>query len=180
MSHRLFFAIRPPAPVRDAIIDIEAGIDNARWQDEDQLHLTLRYIGDVETHLADDLADAAALLRFDPFELRVAGCGHFEKKGRPTSVWAGIAPSEPLVRLQRKLEQICVKCGLPAETRKFAPHITVARLNSSSESPASFLARHAGLDLGPWTVDSYILYQSHLRDQGSLYEPILTYQAANQ
>ena len=180
MSYRLFFAIRPPALIRDAIIDIGTGINNARWQDEDQLHLTLRYIGEVGAHLADDLAEAAALIRFDPFELHVAGCGHFERKGRPTSVWTGIAPSEPLIRLQRKLEQICVRCGIPAETRKLTPHITVARLNTSSESPAAFIARHAGHDLGSWTVDSYILYQSYLREQGSLYEPILTYPADEQ
>ena len=177
MSHRLFFAIRPPADIRDGIIDIETGIDNARWQDEDQLHLTLRYIGEVETHRADDLAEAASSIRFEPFELHVSGCGYFERKGRPTAVWAGLAPSEPLVRLQRKVEQACVRCGIPAETRKFTPHITVARLNSSSESPAGFLVRNSNLDLGPWKVDSYILYQSHLRDQGSLYEPILSYPA---
>lgn len=177
MSHRLFFGIRPPDAIRDSLTDLMAGIDNARWQDDDQLHLTLRYIGEVETHRADDIAEAAAAIRFEPFELRIAGCGFFERKGIPRALWAGVDHSDPLVRLHRKVERACVQCGVPPETRKFMPHITLARLNTASGPLASFLARHTGLALGPWTVESYILYESHLREQGSLYEPIVTYSA---
>lgn len=180
MSYRLFFGIRPPAAIRAGLLETMTGIDNARWQDDGQLHLTLRYVGKVETHMADDLAEAAAAIRFEPFELRISGCGFFERKGRPTSIWAGIEPSDPLVRLQRKIELACTGCGLPPEGRKFKPHITLARLNQSSGPATPFLVSCAGLSLGPWLVDSYILYQSHLREQGSLYEPVLTYSAGAQ
>ena len=177
MTHRLFFGLQPPAPLRDALIDTMDDLDNARWQDDGQLHLTLRYIGEVDAHTADDLAEEAEALTFEPFELSIAGVGYFERKSRPSSVWARIIPSEPLLRLQARIERLCQRCGLPAETRKFTPHITLARLNASAGPLAPFLARNHSLALGPWRVDSYILYESFLRDAGSLYEPVVTYPA---
>lgn len=177
MTHRLFFALRPPAELRDALLDLMTGIANARWQDDDQLHLTLRYIGEIDAHRADDLAEAASRVTFEPFELKLSGCGFFERKTRPTAVWAGVEPSEPLLRLRNRLERLCVSCGLAPETRKFTPHLTLARLNTSSGPVAPFLARHTALSLGPWPVDAYMLYESHLRIQGSQYEPVVTYAA---
>ncbi|MBX7541713.1 RNA 2',3'-cyclic phosphodiesterase [Qipengyuania sphaerica] len=175
MTHRLFFGIKPPRPIRAALLDIMQEVDNARWQDDGQLHLTLRYIGEVDAHTADDIAEAATKLDFDPFELTIASTGIFERKSTPTTLWAGVAPSPGLTRLQAKIERLCQRCGIPAETRKFTPHITLARLNSSAGPVGPFLARHAGLHLGPWQVEDYILYESTLRQQGSLYEPIVTY-----
>ncbi len=177
MSHRLFFGIRPPHSIREALLGIMSGVDNARWQDDAQLHLTLRYIGEVDTPMAEDIADAASSLSFEPFEVTLAGVGYFEKKHRPTLLYAGIVPTEPLLRYQRKLERILQRCGLEPEARKFVPHITLARLNTASGPLASFLARHEGLALGPWQVDDYILYESFLREQGSLYQPVVTYPA---
>lgn len=175
MTHRLFIAIRPPSPIRDALIDLMEGVENARWQDDDQLHLTLRYVGEVDPHRADDLAEALSRIRIAPFELSVAGVDTFERKGVAHTLWAGIASSEPLKHLQKKVERACTSVGIAPETRKFAPHITLARLNSSTGPLAPFLARHSGLSLGPWQVSDYILCESHLRPQGSLYEPIVTY-----
>lgn len=177
MSHRLFFGIRPPAAIRDPLIDIMDGIDGARWQDDDQLHLTLRYLGEVETHQADDLAEAAFRVQFQPFDLQISGTGYFERKGIARAVWAAIEPSQPLARLQSRIERLCRNVGMEPDTRKFTPHITLARLNTTSSPVGPFLARHANLHLGPWRVEDYILYESTLRDQGSLYEPIVTYPA---
>ena len=177
MSHRLFFGIRPPRAIRSALLDLMSGVDNARWQDDAQLHLTLRYIGEVETPMAEDIANAASSLVLEPFEATIAGVGFFEKKHRPTLLYARVAPSEPLMRYQRKLERILQRCGLEPEARKFVPHITLARLNTASGPLAPFLARHEGLALGPWQVDDYILYESYLREQGSLYQPVVTYPA---
>ena len=179
MSHRLFFGIRPPRAIREALLAIMSDVDNARWQDDTQLHLTLRYIGEVDTHMAEDVANTASSLCFDPFEMAVSGVGIFEKKHRPTLLYARITPAETLMRYQRKLERILQQCGLKPEDRKFVPHITIARLNSASGPVAPFLARNAGLALGPWRVDSYILYESTLTEKGSFYEPIVSYAARN-
>ena len=177
MSHRLFFGIHPPDAVRRELLGIMSGVDNARWQDDAQLHLTLRYIGEVDTPMAEDIANAASSLSFEPFEIAVSGVGYFEKKQRPTLLYARVIPTEPLLRLQRKLERIVQRCGLEPEARKFTPHITLARLNTAAGPLAPFLARHEGLALGPWHVKDYILYESFLREQGSLYQPVVTYPA---
>lgn len=177
MSHRLFFGIRPPSPIRNTLRGVMSGVSNARWQDDTQLHVTLRYIGEVDTPLAEDIADAASRLSFEPFEAGIAGVGFFEKKNRPALLYARIVPTEPLMRFQRKLERVLQQCGLEPETRKFVPHITLARLNTASGPLAPFLAQHESLTLGPWQINDYILYESTLREQGSLYEPLVTYPA---
>lgn len=180
MTHRLFIGIRPPETVRDALLDLMDGVDDARWQDDDQLHLTLRFVGDVETHVADDLAEALSAISFAPFPLVLRGTGTFERKGRVHTLWAGVDPSPGLLALQKKVERRCVAVGLVPETRKFHPHVTLARLNSSTGPVGPFLARTAGAELGGWSVDSYMLIESHLRTGGSVYEPIVRYPATEQ
>ena len=175
MTHRLFVGIRPPPSIRDALIDLMDGVENARWQDDDQLHLTLRYIGEVDAHLADELAERLGAVDQPAFDVMIEGTGFFERKGTAHTLWAGIAPSPELAKLQRRIERICVAAGLEPEHRKYYPHITLARLNQSSGPIAPFCARTAGLALGPWSVDSYILYESTLHREGSLYEPVVRY-----
>ncbi len=177
MSHRLFVAIRPPEAVRDALLDMMEGVREARWQDDDQMHLTLRYIGEVDRHLANDVSEALAAIVYSPFEVAVNGTGYFERKGRAHTLFADIERTEPLSALRKQVERVCVEVGLEPEHRKYAPHITLARLNTSSGSIAPFLAHTADLQVGPWTCDAFRLYESHLRPSGSIYEPVMTYPA---
>lgn len=175
MTHRLFIALRPPADVRDRLIDCMDGVTGARWQDDDQLHLTLRFVGEVDRHLANDLAEALAGLTMPAFEVALRGTGVFERKGRAHILWAGVAPSEPLRRLQKKVERLCQEVGIEAEHRKFMPHVTLARLNSSSGPVDAFLARTADLRFGSWHAQSFGLFESHLRTGGSLYRQVVDY-----
>jgi 2'-5' RNA ligase len=172
---RLFAAIRPPAAVRDALIDAMDGVDRARWQDEDQLHLTLRFAGEIDNARANDLAEALGTVEAAPFELAIAGVGHFERKGRVHTLWAGLAPSPPLRALAAKIERVCQRQGLAPEHRKFAPHVTLARLNQSAGPAAPWLAAHAGLRPEPWRVEAFRLYESTLRTGGSAYVPVVRY-----
>ena len=175
MTHRLFVGIRPPAAIRDALIDLMEGVEAARWQDEDQLHLTLRYIGEVDTHLADELAERLRAARGDRFALTIEGTGVFERKGRVHTLWAGIAPDAGLARLRQRIERICEVCGIEPDHRKYHPHITLARINRAAGPLAPFLSRTAALRLGPWIVEDYLLYESHLHPDGSTYEPVMLY-----
>ena len=77
--HRLFVAIRPPQPVRDLLIDAMDDSPDFRWQDDEQLHLTLRFIGEVDRPIADDIAAALTRIHAEKFELRIAGVWRFEK-----------------------------------------------------------------------------------------------------
>ncbi|WP_119084538.1 RNA 2',3'-cyclic phosphodiesterase [Altererythrobacter sp. B11] len=172
---RLFAAIRPSASVRDALIDTMEGVENARWQDEDQLHLTLRFMGEVGAREAEDLAAALEQLQAPPFTLEITGVGHFEHKRRVHALWAGIAPSPALAVLQRRVERACRSAGLPPERRRFTPHVTLARLNSSSGPIAGWLAQHAMLHSAPFEVREFILYESLMGQGGSHYEPLLRF-----
>lgn len=173
--HRLFVGIHPPAAVLDALLDTTDGIEGARWQSEDQLHLTLRFVGEVERPLANDLAEALVAVDARPFTLQVAGTGHFERKGRPHAVWARVLPSTGLDLLHGRVERACQTAGLPPETRKFVPHVTLARLSGGSGPIAPWLAQTGTLQVPEWSVETFTLYESHLGKGGSIYEPVVSY-----
>ncbi|WAT17995.1 RNA 2',3'-cyclic phosphodiesterase [Aurantiacibacter sp. MUD11] len=175
MSIRLFVALHPPESVCDALLDTMEGIPGARWQDADNLHLTLRFIGEVDRHTAADIETALEQVPFTPFPLELAGVGHFEGKGRAKAIWAGVVPSAPLDELQMRVEMACRRAGLPAETRKFIPHVTLARLNAGSGPIGDWLARHGRLRLGPWQVEGFSLIESHLTANGSIYQDVASF-----
>lgn len=172
---RLFLALRPPAGVRDLLLDTMDGVDGARWQDEDQLHLTLRFVGEIDPPLAEDLADALAQVDAPQFALAIEGVGHFAARGRPTALWARPSPSPPLADLQRKLERVCQRVGLEPEHRRFTPHVTLARLGRTAGPVTGWLARHGALRSEAWQVDAFRLYESTLTPGGAHYEPVVSY-----
>ena len=178
MLHRLFAAIRPPAAVIDSLLALEGGIAGARWQDEGQLHLTLRFFGELDGARAEDLAAALAQVQAAPFALALRGVGHFETKGRTHTLWAGLAPSDALLALQRRVESAARRAGLPPEGRRFAPHITLARLNRGSAPVLPFLAAHGALHGEPWPVEAFDLMESTLTPAGAEYETVRRYRLA--
>src|SRR6476660_9634026 len=93
--HRLFVAIRPPEHIRDLLIDAMDDSADFRWQDDGQLHLTLRFVGEVDRPVADDLATALGRIHAEPFDLRISGAGRFEQRNSG-ALWAGVQPREPV------------------------------------------------------------------------------------
>ncbi|MBA2467558.1 MAG: RNA 2',3'-cyclic phosphodiesterase [Sphingomonas sp.] len=173
--HRLFVAIRPPEAIRDRLVDAMGDSPELRWVGDEQLHLTLRFIGEVETPLADDIALALRRLRFAPFALSIAGVGLFEKRGGG-ALWAAVSPKEPLAVLAAKIDRACVGAGLEPERRAFHPHITLARWNRRSAPAAhAFLERRRALAVPPFAVDRFILYESRLSRHGPHYEAVAEY-----
>ena len=119
----LFVALRPPEAIRDPLIDTMEGVEGARWQADEQLHLTLRFVGEVDRAQANDLASALEAVRAPRFALDLRSVGTFERKGRVGSLWAGVEESEPLNILQRRVERACRAAGLEPVTRKFVPQL---------------------------------------------------------
>ncbi|HET9397858.1 MAG TPA: RNA 2',3'-cyclic phosphodiesterase [Sphingomicrobium sp.] len=171
--HRLFVALRPPKDVRDLLIDAMEGAD-LRWQDEDQLHLTLRFIGEVERPLANDIAAALAAIAFPPFELGISGAGRFDH-GRRGALWAGIAPKNEVKAFAAKVERACQFAGLEPERRAYHPHITLARWSGGKPQLDLWMEQHSGLRSKPWPVRDFTLYESHLGRSGAHYTPIASY-----
>jgi len=173
--HRLFVAIRPPGEIRDLLIDAMDDSPELRWVGDEQLHLTLRFIGEVEGPLADDIALALGRIRFDRFDLAVAGAGIFEKRNGG-ALWAAVQPKAPVAALAAKIERACAAAGLEPERRVFHPHITLARWNRRSAAAArAFLERNRALATPSFAVDRFILYESRLSRHGAHYEAVAEY-----
>ena len=173
--HRLFIAIRPPEDIRDLLLDAMDDSADFRWQDEDQLHLTLRFIGEVERPLADDLAAELGRVRAQPFELRIAGTGRFEQRSSG-ALWAGIVPKASVAALAAKIERACLAVGIEPERRAFHPHITLARWKGRrTREIAAFLERTRGLSSESFEVRDFTLFESRLSRHGAHYEEVASY-----
>jgi 2'-5' RNA ligase len=173
---RLFVALRPPPSIRTLLLDAMGGVPMARWQDDEQLHCTLRFLGDLDRPQAEDVAASLAGVFAQAPVVRISGVGRFAHKGRTDTLWAGLAPADPLHRLARKIDQACVRAGLPPEPRAYLPHITLARLpRSAGMAPEiqGWLAVHAGLSSPVFTMPHIVLYHSELGRSGATYEPVL-------
>jgi 2'-5' RNA ligase len=173
--HRLFVAIRPPEPIRDLLIDAMDDSADFRWQDEAQLHLTLRFIGEIERPVAEDVAAALSVIRAPPFQLRIKGAGSFDQRNGG-ALWAGVEPREPVAALSARIERACQSAGLEPERRAFHPHITLARWKGRRTREArAFLERHGGLASEPFEVDTFVLFESRLSRHGAHYEEVERY-----
>lgn len=102
---RLFVALSLPDPVKTQIAPMKSGLPGARWIDQENLHLTIRFIGEVEDTYAEDIHYSLSTLRFETFPIRLKGIDTFRSRNMVRSVWAGIEPSTQLKALQKKLKR---------------------------------------------------------------------------
>lgn len=175
---RLFVALRPPPEMRRLCLEaMERGPAGWAWQDEEQLHLTLRFIGEVERPVAEDVAVALGSLHAPAIDMRLCGVGWFDH-GPRGALFARVAPKEPIEALHDKIDRLLVRAGLEPERRAFLPHVTLARRRRGADDPAAWLERHAGLTSPAAPCAHAILYQSHLGRGGSSYVAIDRYPLA--
>jgi 2'-5' RNA ligase len=157
---RLFTGLEIPAAIGERLSYLRGGLPGARWIDPENYHLTLRFIGDVDMHVAHDLADALARVRRVGFPLRFDGVVAFGTR-KPHAVVARIAPSRPLAELQAEHERILQRVGLPPEGRKYIPHVTLARLRGATPRDiADYLSLRGGFAAGPFDVGRFVLFSS--------------------
>lgn len=168
--HRLFVAIEPPPDIKAMLLAAMGGVAGARWQDEAQLHLTLRFIGEVGRDQANDIAMALASLHHPAFDVAISGVGTFDTRGQVHTLWAGATPQDALTTLHKKVNRTLQKVGIPPDPRAYAPHITLARLNRSTGPLDGFLTQHAGLTTPMFRVENICLYESQLTGDGAVYE----------
>jgi RNA 2',3'-cyclic 3'-phosphodiesterase len=167
--HRLFVAIRPPEPIRDLLIDAMDDSADFRWQDEEQLHLTLRFIGEVDGSDARALNDALAGIDAPSFDLQLHGVGQFGNK-QPHALWAAARKNELLEHLQRKVDTAIRRVGQPQDAHKFMPHVTLARLRHPDlDKVREWLTDHALFTSNEFPAESFCLYSSKLTSDGSIY-----------
>lgn len=173
--HRLFVAIRPPEHIRDLLIDAMDEGPALRWVGDENIHLTLRFIGEVERPLANEIAGALGKIRFPRFQLRIEGVGRFERRNGG-ALWAGVVPRAPVAELAAKVERACVSAGVEPERRAFHPHITLARWNrGNADVAAAFERKRLNLASEPFEIDSFTLFESRLSRHGAHYEEVARY-----
>lgn len=173
--HRLFVAIRPPSLVREKLRSIMGGVEGARWQSDAQIHLTLRFIGEVDRHRANDIAAALGGINVPPFAIALHSVGLFDRRGKPEALWAGVTPHDALKKLHNKVDRACNAVGIKPDERVYLPHITLARLNRSAGPAQNFLSLQAGLSSPVFSVDEFGLYESELGREGAIYHLVERY-----
>ncbi|HEX8124616.1 MAG TPA: RNA 2',3'-cyclic phosphodiesterase [Allosphingosinicella sp.] len=173
--HRLFVAIRLPVTVRARLLDLMGGVAGARWLPDDQLHLTLRFVGEVDRHLARDVDAALSSVHHPRFSIGLNGLGAFERRGEPVTLWAGVSPHEPLRALHKKIDQALVRVGVEPDRRAYMPHITIARLPRGAGPVGSLVEQSGGVGGPTFDVEDFTLYESRLTPNGPLYEVVDRY-----
>lgn len=179
MSQRLFVALRPPAGVRAALLALAGGIEGARWQSDDQLHLTLAFIGEVDRHGAEAAHEALQSVGSDPLDLVLGAAGSFDA-GRPDRVaalWVGVEPVAGTARLAAAVRQALRRAGLAPESRRFVPHVTLARFGHGGaprEALRGWLSTTRVPPLG-WRAAAFHLVESRLGRGGAHYTALASY-----
>jgi 2'-5' RNA ligase len=168
---RLFVAVDLPDVVKDQLDKLCEGIAGAKWVKRDQMHLTLRFIGEVDEAQAEAIKAALSVVQIAPFSMTLEGVGHFPPTGKPRVLWVGIKAPASLMQLQRQTENALVNLKLPPEDHSFSPHITLARFKMppAPEAMRQYLARHAAFNTESIAVESFVLYSSLLTPQGATY-----------
>lgn len=172
--HRLFVAIQPPRDARELLLGLAGGVRGARWQTDAQLHLTLRFVGEVERPLGEDIAAALGGLASPRLALVLAGLGGFDRRGRINSLWIGAGLRDALAALHRKIDRALVRVGLPPERRAFVPHVTLARFGRDGGEPAAMIARGFAARIA-FEATEVCLYESTLGHDGASYAIVARY-----
>lgn len=156
---RLFTGLEVPSELASDLAMMRGGLSGARWIDEENFHITLRFFGDVDHMTARDLFHELWQIRRGPVILTLDGLSIFGSD-RPRSIIMRIRPSQALSELQAEHERIARRVGLPPETRKFTPHITLARLRNASQMA---VAEYLGARFMPsrqFTARQFVLFSS--------------------
>jgi len=168
--YRLFTAIDLPADIVAQLQSICYGLPGAKWVQAEQMHLTLRFIGEVDGGMLRDIKEALAEIKAPAFFLEVKGLGFFPPRKTPRVLWAGVEPVQEAGGLRNRIENVLVRMGLEPEGRKYSPHITLARLHDAPLARVSrFLAGNGLFSAGPFPVSEFHLYSSQLTPKGAFH-----------
>jgi 2'-5' RNA ligase len=168
---RAFLAIPLPARLTEALAEVGRGVPGLRAQKPETLHLTIRFLGDIEDPEPVAAAAAEAALDHDPFELEIQGTGVFPHAGRARVFWVGLGAGEREAgNLAGDLERLLRAAGLPAERRPWRGHITLGRFKRPQRVDPALL--DPSRPFGRARAEALVLYQSTLTPQGALHEPV--------
>ncbi len=166
---RLFSGLEIPAHIAERLAGLRGGLEAARWEERENYHITLRFIGDVDGVAAERFSQALERVKSPSFELTLDGLGSFGRR-RPRAVWAGIAPHEALSALHRAHEQAALAAGFEPQARNFHPHVTLARMRRTKAGDvAAWLAGKGAFVSAPFPVTRFVLFSARESRGGGPY-----------
>ena len=163
MSLRLFTAIVPPTTVQGELADIAEPLDAVRWLPAENIHLTLRFLGETDAEKLGRFEEVLAGVKVEPFILPVEGTGTFPTRGPARVIWAGTAKGHPrLFQLRKQVDEALLRVDVSLEMRSFHPHFTIARIGDGYDAKqlAAFLEKHNRLEAPPFRVSEFHLMAS--------------------
>ena len=167
---RLFVAVELPDRIREALEAISHGLPGANWVRPDNLHLTLRFLGEMDEDEADSVRAQLESVEGSAFCLELCGLGQFLGSRHAETLWAAVAESEPLTRLRKSVDRAISAAGLNVPKKNFHAHVTVARLrNTPLPRLKEYLAEFGDFRTEAFDVDEFALISSVLRPEGAVY-----------
>ena len=170
IMQRLFVAITLPDIVRQFLIERQTELSGVRWTSPDNLHLTLRFIGEVPQAKVSAIKASLRTISGNAFFIQVKGLGYFDKRPQAV-VWAGIEESAPLATLKNQVDEaLTLHTGLIMPGCRFSPHITLGRVKQASRAALrTFIAKHGDAVVAAFRVDSFTLFSSVLAPDGAVH-----------
>lgn len=171
LSDRLFVSLSLPGPCQDALAELMTPIEGVRWTRPEQLHLTLRFLGDILEEQTQRMVAALQTVRVEPFLLPIEGVGVFPPRGNPKILWAGLGTAHTrLFQLRQRVDDALLLAGWSGELRSFEPHVTIGRVvQGDRKAIDAWLQRHRGFEGPPFRVTSFELMASDLQTTGSIH-----------
>jgi RNA 2',3'-cyclic 3'-phosphodiesterase len=184
---RLFVALEIPAAVRDNLAaqikelrDLPAPLADKRlrWVRPENLHVTLKFIGEVEANKLNGIRSALTAIGLDaPVDLRFRGLGFFPDEKYPRMLWVGLNASGNLPVLARDIDRALEGQGIARDERAFTPHLTLARFESRSlhEKPRTAIQKNSEREFGAFQAREFHLIQSKLKPSGAEYTTLASF-----
>lgn len=180
---RCFIAVDIPKEIKDYLFELESKLASGRfakvnWVHKKNLHVTLKFMGDVEEDKVDDIKAALRSIKFNKFKLKLSGLGFFPDERKPRVIWTGLEPALPLLELQQMVDSALLS-QFPSEQR-FQAHLTLGRIKFVKKR-VEFMAHFKNFKVEgkEFEVESFELVKSELRREGPVYETIEEFKAAS-
>jgi RNA 2',3'-cyclic 3'-phosphodiesterase len=166
---RLFTALEIPAAIRTHLSLLRAPLSGAKWIEPDDMHITLRFVGDIDDRTADEFAGLLAEIHAEPFQVCIQDLGSFGGR-EPRVLWAGVEAGEPLAALYRANERAARAVGLDPDPHSFRAHVTLARMRGvRHQAVARFLEENGGLRTEPFLATRFVLLSARPGSGGAPY-----------
>ncbi|MBI39388.1 MAG: RNA 2',3'-cyclic phosphodiesterase [Leptospiraceae bacterium] len=173
-EQRIFIALTLPDNIIQELAGLQSGLPDIRWNPPEQMHITLKFLGNVNEEMVESLSSEIQSMEFKPASVRISGVGQFAQRKAPPVLWAGLDPEDRLQEIFRSIESMANALGFSREKRAFRPHITLGRLRRSNPRRLhEYLELHHNFSTDIFLLNEVVMFSSRLNSEGALHEPVI-------